>query len=158
MNRPCTRRNLTWVLFFHNAKTEKFPSRLKKKREREKKHTNLWRDSQYPGVLCQRRLSYLCYRSSQVVARGPPLGHHEMVSVHPPTEPEIRGQSEVKKKVSVMRLKTGLFRQHPNGCTQIAPANVIYPMSCPMPATRGYATFPKVTQFLWASSNSFPVI
>lgn len=102
-------------------------SQLKKKREREKKHTDLWRDSQYPGVLCQRRLSYLCYRSSQVVARGPPLGHHEMVSVHPPTEPEIRGQSEVKKKVSIMRLKTGLFRQHPNGCTQIAPAKCHLP-------------------------------
>lgn len=126
MNQPCTRRNLTWVLFFHNAKTEKFPSRLKKKRER--KNTPICGET--PNTLgCCANADYLIYAIE--VAKLLHVALHSAITrwsqyILPPN-PRYGGKARSKKRVSVMRLKTGLFRQHPNGCTQIAPAKCHLP-------------------------------
>lgn len=70
------------------------------------------------------------------------VGPHSAITrwsqyILPPNPRE--GDQARSKKVSVVLLKTGLFRHHQNGpvvALQLPLRNVIYPISCPMPATQ----------------------
>lgn len=84
--------------------------------------------------------AYLIYATeiAHMLHMGLHCRYHKLIAVCFPTEPELRGQGEVKN-IAIVMLKIRLFRHHQNGpmvALKLPLQNDIYPISCPRPAAR----------------------
>lgn len=129
----------------------------------------MWRPAQARAL----RLQVILFvsQTEPCAAQGPPLQASPEAFGASATDPEIRGQGEVSKQCKDLRAAMlSEFRQVPRsqvldrlfkwcfltaskwpyGGIEIA----IDPISCALPARKGYVTFPTVTSSVWASRSS----